>query len=270
MNNIVDDSSKFKLLSGNIFNALISKEDKINRLSTKMKNQKEIPEDEYNFMRASGTQHGILYGLPKIYKIGTPLRPFLSAIGTAGYNISKFFVPILAPFTSNEYTINDSFSFVEEILAIPNANSFVMASFDIKSLFTNIPLEETIDIASQNYQHRFFTHKFFEGLLSLSVKDILFLFNNQLFSQVDVVGMGNPLDPTFANLFLCHHGTNWLNNCPLHFKPKLDRRYVDDTFLLFSDPSHIPLFLNYLNSQHTNIIFTNEKETNNSLTFWMF
>ena len=49
---------------------------------------------------------------------------------------------------------------MEEILAIPNANSFVMASFDIKSLFTNIPLEETIDIASQNYfnsinQHRF-------------------------------------------------------------------------------------------------------------------
>ena len=56
-------------------------------------------------------------------------------------------------------------------------------------------------------------------------------------------------------------------NCPLHFKPKLYRRYVDDTFLLFSDPSHIPLFLNYLNSQHTNISFTYEKETNNSLNF---
>ena len=88
-------------------------------------------------MRASGIQPGILYGLPKIHKIGSPLRPILSAIGTAGYN--KFFVPIFAPFTSNEYTNKDSFSFVEEILAIPNANSFVMASFDIKSLFTNIP-----------------------------------------------------------------------------------------------------------------------------------
>ena len=147
-----------------------------------------------------------------------------------------------------------------------------MASFDIKSLFTNISLEETIDIASQNYfnsinQHCFFIRKFFEGLLSLSVKDILFLFNNQLFSQVDGVGMGNPLGPTFANLFLCHHETNWLNNCPLHFKPKLYRRYFDDTFLLFSDPSHIPLFLNYLNSQHSNISFTYKKETNNSLNF---
>ena len=138
----------------------------------------------------------------------------------------KFFVPILAPFTSSEYTIiKDSFSFVEEIFAIPNANSFVMASIDIKSLFINIPLEETTDIASQNYfnpinQHRFFIRKFFEGLLSLSVKDILFLFNNQLFSQVDGVGMGNPVGPTFAYLFLCHHETNWLNNCssPLQTK----------------------------------------------------
>ena len=133
--------------------------------------------------------------------------------------IAKFFVPILAPFTSNEYTIKASFSFVEEILAITNANYFVMASFDIMSLLTSFPLEETIDIASQNYfnsinQHRFFTRKFFEGLLSLSIKDILFQFNNQLFSEMDGVCMGNPLGPTFANLFLCHHETNWVNNCP--------------------------------------------------------
>ena len=51
----------------------------------------------------------------------------------------------------------------------------------------------------------------------MPVKDILFLFNNQLFSQVDGVGLGNPLGPTFANLFLCHHETNWLNNFKMSF-----------------------------------------------------
>ena len=55
--------------------------------------------------------------------------------------------------------------------------------------------------------------------------------------------MGNPLGPIFANLFLCFHENNLLQNGPLQFKPKLYHRYVDDTFLLFSDPSHIPLFL---------------------------
>ena len=47
--------------------------------------------------------------------------------------------------------------------------------------------------------------------------------------QIDGVAMGNPLGPTLANLFLCHHETNWLSNyCPLEFKPVLYRRYIDD------------------------------------------
>ena len=99
------------------------------------------------------------------------------------------------------------------------------------------------------------------------MKDIIFLFNGNVFSQIDGVRMGNPFGPTFANLFLCHHETNWLDKCPLHFKPKFYRRYVDDTFILFSDPSHIPLFLNYLNSQHPNIKFTCENEAKNQLNF---
>ena len=79
--------------------------------------------------------------------------------------------------------------------------------------------------------------------------------------------MGNPLGSTFANLFLCFHENSWLQNCSLQFKPKLYRRYVDDTLLLFSDPSHIPLFLTYLNSQHPNINFTCEMEKDFTLNF---
>ena len=37
--------------------------------------------------------------------------------------------------------------------------------------------------------------------------------------------------------------------------------------LLFSDPSHIPLFLTYLNSQHPNINFTYEMEKDCTLNF---
>ena len=44
-------------------------------------------------------------------------------------------------------------------------------------------------------------------------------------------------------------------------------RYVDDTFILFSDPSYIPTFLNHLNSQHPNIKFTCENEAENQLNF---
>ena len=79
--------------------------------------------------------------------------------------------------------------------------------------------------------------------------------------------MGNPLGPTLANAFLCHHEKNLLKDCPPHFQPILYRRYVDDTFLLFRDLSHIQLVLDYLNSKHPNISFTSEIESNNRLNF---
>ena len=79
--------------------------------------------------------------------------------------------------------------------------------------------------------------------------------------------MGSPLGPTLANIFLCKHEENWLDNCPHSFKPLFYRRYVDDTFLIFKEPQHIELFLHHLNSQHPNIKFTSEVENNKSISF---
>ena len=79
--------------------------------------------------------------------------------------------------------------------------------------------------------------------------------------------MGSPLGPTFANCFLSFHEQNWLDDCPLSFKPLYYRRYVDDTFLLFKHASHIPKFQAYLNSKHENIKFTVEHENEGKLPF---
>ena len=123
-----------------------------------------------------------------------------------------------------------------------------MASFDIKSLFTNVPLDETINIVADSLYSAdmsvlSLSKNNFKTLLELAVKDVLFLFNGNLNSQVDGISMGNPLGPTLANAFLCHREKNWIKDCPPHFQPILYRRYVDDTFLLFHDLSHIKLFV---------------------------
>ena len=69
--------------------------------------------------------------------------PILSAINTPGYNLAKFLIPILEPFTHNEFTIKDSFSFAKEIMTYDS--SLYMAKLDVESLFTNIPVNETIN-----------------------------------------------------------------------------------------------------------------------------
>ena len=88
-----------------------------------------------------------MYGLAKVHKIVTDclssFRPILSPIGTPTYKLAKFLVSILELLTSNEYTIKDSFTFAEELQSFDSR--LMMVSFDIESLFTNIPLKETIE-----------------------------------------------------------------------------------------------------------------------------
>ena len=77
-----------------------------------------------------------------MHKKDVPLRPNLPTINAYNYNHSKYLVKILHTITDSIYSVKDSFSFVEEILETEN-NNYVMCSFDIVSLYTNIPLDET-------------------------------------------------------------------------------------------------------------------------------
>ena len=215
-----------------------------------------------------------MYGLAKVQKIvtdGLPsFRPILSAIGTPTYKLAKFLVPILEPLTTNEYTIKDSFTFAEERQSFDS--KLVMASSDIESLFTNILLQETIDLFVENlFQDRTHVNNLsedsFRELLTRTLCESLILFDQQFYKQRDAVAMGSPLGPTLANVFLCYHGKIWLQNCPSEFKPVIYRRYVDDTFLHFRWKHHIEKFRNYLNRQHKSIKFTSETENENSISF---
>ena len=111
------------------------------------------------------------------------------------------------------------------------------------------------------------SRSFFKLFLEMCVTNSFFIFNGELFRQRDGLGMGLPLAPTFANIFMSHHEKKFLNNCPAEFSPVFYRRYVDDTFVLFRDQSHANLFLNYINNQHNNISFTMEVEADGTLPF---
>ena len=78
--------------------------------------------------------------------------------------------------------------------------------------------------------------------------------------------MGSPLAPVLANLFRSHYERDWLQNLGLT-EVLFYRRYVDDTFCLFHSEADAVQFFHYLNSRHTNIRFTMEKESENMLPF---
>ena len=194
----------------------------------------------------------------------------MSAIGTCTYNIAKFFVPILKDFPLNEYAVRDSFSFCDEIQE--QDNNLYMTSFDIESLFTNIPLDETMNICVNNVfgnkkRVKGLLEKDFKQLLRLSVESSCFAFNKVHYQQVDEVAMGSPLRPTLASLFLVNYESKWLKDCPVQFSPEYYRRYVDDTFLLFQAKNHVQKFFRYMNSRHPKVKFTFKVENNNKILF---
>ena len=147
-----------------------------------------------------------------------------------------------------------------------------MASLDVESLFTNIPLEETIKTCCDSlYKNQELLSNInknqFEKLLRAALCSNNFLFDGIVYQQVDGVAMGSPLGPSLANTFLAYYEQIWLNDCPNEFKPVYYKRYVDDIFVLFQSPHHLEKFNKYLNTKHANIKFTNEKEVNGSLPF---
>ena len=142
-------------------------------------------------------------------------RPILSALQTPTYNLAKFLVPILDPLTKNEHTVKDSFHFAEEVCE--QDPSLSMNSLDVDSLFTNISLDETIDICiNQLFENtdtaESFTISELKQLLCLATKESYFIYNSLLYKQTNGVAMGSPLGTSLANTFLSYHEKNWLNS----------------------------------------------------------
>ena len=111
---------------------------------------------------------------------------------------------MLKPISTNEYTIKDSFSFVKEVREFdPN---LIIASFDIKSLFSNIPLTETFGLCVKN-PYRNQTHidslskSSFHKLLEMTMFKSLLIFDEKYYKQCNGVAIGSPLGPTLANVF---------------------------------------------------------------------
>ena len=96
----------------------------------------------------------------------------------------------------------------------------------------------------------------FKRLLKLATGG-MFVYNGQLYQQIDGVTMGSPLGPTLANFFLAHIEQEIMKDDNL-VKPNSYLRYVDDIFAVFSNGVDYVPFFNKLNSQHKNLKFTVE------------
>ena len=75
-----------------------------------------------------------------------PLRPIVSSIDTYNDKLAQYLGSLLSLHIPSNFTTKDSFTLIEEMKQLNTYGKFLI-SFDVTSLFTNIALEETINIA---------------------------------------------------------------------------------------------------------------------------
>ena len=67
-------------------------------------------------------------------------------INTATHELARYLAKVLSPLSRSDYTVSSSKEFTEIIKLKSIPHNYKLVSFDVKSLFTNVPLDSTIDI----------------------------------------------------------------------------------------------------------------------------
>ena len=216
-------------------------------------NQGKFTDSTFNKIMPVGSKAGIMYGLPKIHKEGSPIRPIISSIGTYTHKLAQYLDEIIKPgLSNNEFMIKDNFDFVNIMSETKINQDEYIVSFDVSSLFTNVPVNETIEIVL----NKLFKSKFdtFHGLSRRNLRELLeictqksiFCFDGQYYEQIDGVSMGCRLGPTFANYFM-----DWLEKRNFAKLKRLGvilyKRYVDDTFVILKSIHGTRQILDFLN-----------------------
>ena len=188
----------------NLIDSVIMKIEKdIKKQLLAMKKKDEISEAMYNRLRLTGAQPARLYGLAKVHKQGTPLRPDLSLPGSSYDNLNKTLAKYFDKIEGANIEMNTQMA--REILEKTELFSDEsIISLDVKSLYTNVPLKEAIEIALRRLYEQInppkTSRKTMKKLLNFAVSKVHFNCNGLWYVQKDGLAMGASLAVILANL----------------------------------------------------------------------
>ena len=119
-------------------------------------------------------------------------------------------------------------------------SNYTMLSLDVKSLFTNVPIQGASDCFSNSKSMDCLEKRLCEfhyssieieeilNLVHLCVRQTAFVFNGVFYSQIEGLGMGSPFSPLLCDIYL-HYFEGKLFSV---YKFPYRLTYVDDIFVL--------------------------------------
>ena len=214
----------------------------------------------YDKMRPKSNQPARLYATAKTNKFNNhdevtveklKFRPIVGQTGTATYDAAKIIGEYLKPLGLNEYKINDFLKFPDMIKVLPPLQkNEEYVSYDVDSLFTNIPLKETIDYII----HKIYNEKFLKPICKKLIQAVAVQIDNTLhdsiqrfYKQIDGCAMGGPLLVILADI----HMVRTENEVVKPMNPSFYKRFVDDVYNKRNKSQQDALF-EALNNFHPN------------------
>ena len=198
------------------------------------------------------------------------MRPIVSFCGSPTYQLSKYLTTMLQPLTDkSRRKLQFTEDFIDSIKTARIPDDYKLVSFDVKSLFTSIPLQFALQCTETAIRQSTAT-------LPLTTEDIMdllnlkcltsthFQYNGKHYEQLHGTAMGSPVSVVVAEIVMQNFEERALTTCRQTIPLWL--RYVDDTFTdVHKD--EIDEFHDHLNEQNADIQFTREVEENGQLPF---
>lgn len=172
------------------------------------------------------------------------LRPIVSTIGSPTYALAKHLAKVIAPLAGQTSSfIKNSTDFTQKINDMTiHDDRPIMVSFDMKSLFTNVPVPDALPVLRRKLEQ----DEMLPEQMTMSIDSILmllityFTYEGEFYQQSEGAAMGYPLSPILANQFMEEfeeEAALWL-------------RYVNNTFVLWRHgKDKLKPFLTHLNSR---------------------
>ena len=246
----------------NAKNPILKEEERVTKILLDLKNKEKISENLYNQLKPRGSQPARLYGLAKVHKSDTPMRPVLSMPGSAYHEVAKTVANWLSYVP--ECQINcSSKSVCDTIKDITLEDSKRLISFDVTSLYTNVPVKEAIQICAYLLFSKFklpVDKETFITLAEIASCNVVMSTHKGFYKQIDGLAMGSAPAPFLANGWLSQYDNSIKDNAQVYF------RYMDDVLRDISE-TDIEKKLEEINSFHPSLKFTMEREVQCSIPF---
>jgi hypothetical protein len=209
----------------------------------------------------------------KLHKADIPIRPVINNRTAPAYKLAKYLNKILSQHITlhNQYIATNSTNLANDLTRLEIRENHYLMTFDIKDLYINIPVSETLNIVKTILLQNNDT-QIAEQILTL-LKEVLsqnnFTFQQRIYQPKQGIAMGSPISGIIAEIFLQNFEDKNIQHLLDAKNLAFYTRYVDDILIIY-DMTKVSLHTinTYVNNIHSNIKLNPTHEQHGSIVYY--